>query len=213
MKKQMVVFLGIALWFAGAATLGLHATQEKTPPPSPEQPRRSAEAGERMFGTIDSVGVDRLQVKKMDGTSQTVMVDDQTKYRQGEKDVQLEDFKPGDRVAIRGKTNANQEFVALSVRRFTEEEAQRFQNAGERAFGEIVSIDKNQIKVRGRQGERTIVVNDQTGFMKEGQAISLTDLKVGDRIFAEGKETQGQFVATRIFTGQFRGPRSPTPQP
>ena len=75
-------------------------------------------------------------------------------------------------------------------------------NAGNRAGGEILSIDGNQIKVRGRQGERTIVVNDKTTFAKEGQTITLKDLKVGDRIFAMGKEANGQFVATEVRSGR-----------
>jgi hypothetical protein len=97
--------------------------------------------------------------------------------------------------------------VAEAVRRATPDEMQRFQNAGERVFGEIVSIDKNQLKVSNpRQGERIVLVNDQTQFMKDGQTIALKDLKVGDRIFALGKENQGQFLATHVLTGQFRGP-------
>jgi hypothetical protein len=96
------------------------------------------------------------------------------------------------------------------VRRVTDAEAQFMQNAGDRAFGEIVSIDKNEIKVRNRrQGEKSIVVNDQTQFVKDGQPIALKDLKGGDRIFAVGKETDGQFMASRVATGQFRGPGRP----
>jgi hypothetical protein len=187
--------------------MGTAAAQQK-----PEQtPQRPPEAGEdRAIGTIVSVGVDRFEIKKMDGSSQTILVDDQTKYQQGQQAIQLEDLKAGDRVAIRGRTNDHKEFVAVMVRRFTEEEAQRSQNPGERAFGEIVSIATGQIKIQSpRQGERTIVVNEQTEFVKDGQPITLKDLKVGDRIFAQGKETQGQFVATRVMTGQFRrqGPR------
>jgi 3-dehydroquinate synthase class II len=143
----------------------------------------------------------------MDGSTQTVMVDEHTRYRQGQQDIQLEDLKPGDQVFVRGQANSNKEFVAEAVRRVTADEMQRFQNAGERVFGAIVSIDKNQLKVSNpRQGERTVLVNDQTQFMKDGQPIALKDLKVGDRIFALGKETQGQFLATRVVTGQFRGP-------
>ena len=135
------------------------------------------------------------------------MVDDQTRYRQGERELQLEDLKPGDHIFLRGRTNADQGVVAVVVRRITEEEIQRFQNFGERAFGEIISIEKNLIKIRNpRQGEQTVVVNEQTEFRKEGQPITLKDLKVGDRIFAVGKESEGQFVATRVSTGQFRGP-------
>jgi hypothetical protein len=97
--------------------------------------------------------------------------------------------------------------VAEAVRRATADEMQRFQNAGERVFGAIVSIDKNQLKLSNpRQGERILLVNEQTQFMKDGQPIALKDLKVGDRIFALGKETQGQFLATRVVTGQLRGP-------
>ena len=67
------------------------------------------------------------------------------------------------------------------VHRVTDQEMQRF--GGNRAFGEITSIDGNQIKVRNpRQGDKTIVVNDQTVFMKDGQPITLKDLKAGDRV-------------------------------
>jgi hypothetical protein len=202
MRKLAILGLGLSLlvilsWRRDAA-------QEKPQPPPAS--REAAERGERAFGTIAAVGVDRFDIKKADGAMQTVMVDAQTRYRQGEQEIQLEDLKPGDRVFVRGRTSANKEFVAVAVRRVTEAEAQRFQNPGERAFGEIISIDKNQIKIRNpRQGERTLVVNDQTEFMKQGQPITLKDLKVGDRIFAMGKEAQGQFLATRIITGRAPG--------
>src|SRR5262249_2790447 len=102
-----------------------------------------------------------------------------------------------------GKTNENKEFVASVVRRITDQEMQRF--SGQRTGGEITSINGNQIKVRNpRQGERTVVINDQTAFIKDGQAITLKDLNVGERIFVLGQETKGQFVAARVFTGQFR---------
>lgn len=179
------------------------AAAQQKPEQPPQQPPEAGE--ERAIGTIGSVGVDRFEIKKMDGSLQSILVDDQTKYQQGQQTIQLEDLKVGDRVAVRGRTTAQKQFVALMVRRFTEEEAQRSQNPGERAFGEIVSIANGQIKIQNpRQGERIIVVNEQTEFIKDGQPIALKDLKVGDRIFAQGKETQGQFVATRVMTGQFR---------
>ena len=132
--------------------------------------------------------------------------------------IGLEDLKPGDTVMLRGQMNADKQFVAAGVRRMTPEEAQRFAQSGDRAFGEIVSIVGNQLKIHNpRQGDKTITVNDQTVFMKEGQTITLKDLKVGDRIFATGKEENGQFTAARVMTGQFRGAgqerRSPPEQP
>jgi hypothetical protein len=161
-------------------------------------------------GTITSVGVDRFEIKKEDGTTQTVIVNDQTRFREQQQQLHLEDLKVGDHVFVRGQLNADKQFVAGAVMRGSGEQlrpggGQFGPNAGNRAGGEIISIEQNQIKVRGRQGERTIVVNDQTAFMKEGQAIKLKDLKVGDRIFAIGKDVDGKFVATDVRSGRMGG--------
>ncbi|HKS97623.1 MAG TPA: DUF5666 domain-containing protein [Terriglobia bacterium] len=170
------------------------------------------ERGPRLFGTVTSVGVDRFEVKREDGTTQTVTVSDQTRYREDQKDIHLEDLKPGDRVMVMGQSADNNQIAAGMVRRVTEEDMQRFQQMqAHRAFGQITAIEGNQLKIQNpRQGERTIVVNDQTTFTKDGQSITLKDLKVGDRIFASGDETNGQFVATRVASGRFRrGPGGP----
>jgi len=203
MRKRFALALGLILIALTCCAYGVQKDETKTPPQN--TPRESA--GPPVFGTITSVGVDRFEIKKIDGSTQTVMVDEHTRYRQGQQDIQLEDLKPGDQVSVRGQANSNKEFVAEAVRRAAADEMQRFQNAGERVFGAIESIGKNQLKVSNpRQGERIVLVNEQTQFMKDGQPIALKDLKVGDRIFALGKETQGQFLATRVVTGQFRGP-------
>ena len=203
MRKQFVLAFGLVLIGLVSSLYAMQNQETKAPP---EKTQREF-AGPPVFGTITSVGVDRFEIKKSDGSTQTVMVDEHTRYRQGQQDIQLEDLKAGDQVFVRGQANANKEFVAEAVRRATAEELSRFQNAGGRVFGAIVSIDKNQIKVSNpRQGERIVQVNEQTQFIKDGQPIALKDLKVGDRIFALGKETQGQFLATRIMAGQFRGP-------
>ena len=201
MRRRFVLTLGLVVLTTTGIAFSQSQDETKTPPQN--SPRQFT--GPQVSGTVASVGVDRFEIKKTDGSTQTVLVDDKTRYRQGQQDIQLEDLKPGDRVFVRGQTNTNKEFVAENVRRITPEEMQRFQNAGERVFGAIVSIDKNQIKVNNpRQGDRIIVVNDQTQFSKDGQPSALKDLKVGDRVFAQGSENQGQFLATRIMTGQFR---------
>ncbi len=130
--------------------------------------------------------------------------------------MQLEDLKPGDHVFVGGKMSSDKQFTAAVVRRVTPEEIQRFQAGGERAGGEIISIGQNEIKVRNPwQGERTIVINEQTTFTKEDKAITVKDLKVGDRIFAIGKEAQGQFVATQVRSGRMMmgGPGRGGPPP
>lgn len=193
-KWLLAVLMAICLFSANPA----NAQQERT------GPRREfpGEPGERVMGTLASVGVDRLTVKTMDGKEQTIMVSDQTRYREGEKDLQLEDLKAGDRVFIRARASADHQMSALMVRRVTGDEMQRFGGQGDRAFGEIVAIEKNQLKLRNRlRGERVVIINEQTSFMKEGKPSTLADLKVGDRVMAVGKESEGGFTATRVMSG------------
>ncbi len=240
MSKKFFLSIPVLLVLSLAGSL---AAQQNSPSPGQEPPRQGMGGPPPVMGTITSVGVDRFEIKKSDGTTQTVMVNDQTHYRQrveGQQQPQelaLEDLKVGDHVFVRGTPNADKQVVAVGVNRVTAEQFQRFQSgagpgggpggpgggggwgpgggglgaggggamAGNRAGGEIISIAGNQIKVRGRQGERIIVVNGQTTFAKEGQTITLKDLKVGDRIFAMGKEANGQFMATEVRSGRPSG--------
>ncbi len=216
MTKKLLLSIPVLLTLSLA---GFLAAQQNAPSPGQEQGHRGMGGPPPVMGTITSIGVDRFEIKTPDGATQTVMVNDQTHYRQRQEgqqpqDLQLEDLKVGDHVFVRGTPNADKQVVAAAVNRVTAEQFQRFQSgggpggpggggamAGNRAFGEIVSIDGNQIKVHNRQGEKVVVVNDKTTFMKQGQAITLKDLKAGDRIFATGQETNGQFVATEVRTG------------
>src|SRR5271157_3777284 len=127
MRKQVVLALGLILITIASCAFAQQKDEAKTPPQN--APRESA--GPPAGGTVTSVGVDRFEIKKMDGSSQTMMVNEHTRYRQGQQDIQLEDLKPGDQVFIRGQANSNNEFVAETVRRVTQDEIQRFQNAGE----------------------------------------------------------------------------------
>lgn len=239
MSKKTLLSLLTILAFGLAALL---VAQENPSPQGEHQGRPGMGGPPPVLGTITSVGVDRFEIKKPDGTSQTVMVNDQTHFRQRStqqgqqpQELQLEDLKVGDHIAVRGAPNGDKQVTAVGVMRLTEEQFQRIQSGGgpgggqgegggpggggwgaraggsamegTRAGGEIESINGNQIKVNGRRGERVIVVNDQTTFAKEGQTITLKDLKVGDRIFAMGKDVDGKFVATQVRSGRPGGGR------
>jgi hypothetical protein len=246
MSKKQLLSAGVLL----ALVLAVSLAAQQNPPSSGQMPPGQGMGGPPTVGTITSVGVNRFEIKTADGTTQIVLLNDQTRIRQRRgpdeqpQELQLEDLKVGDHVMVRGTPNADKQVVAVGVNRLTDEQFQRFQSGGfpgggpggpggggqrgggrggfgpggggPRAGGEILSIDQNQIKVRGRGGERIIAVNDKTTFTKEGQSITLKDLKVGDRIFASGTETNGQFVATEVRVGgpgQGRGGRQgPPPQ-
>ena len=67
----------LALILAGSL-----AAQQNPPAPGQEPPRRGMGGEPPVGGTITSVGVDRFEIKKDDGTSQIVMVNDQTRFRE-----------------------------------------------------------------------------------------------------------------------------------
>ena len=241
MSKKPLLSMLVLLVLSVAGSL---VAQQDSPRPGQQPGGRGMGGPPPMLGTVTSVGVDRFDIKKPDGTTQTVMVNDQTHFRQRQEgqqqpqELQLEDLKVGDHVVVRGTPNADKQMVAMGVNRITEEQFQRFQTGGgpgggaggnwgpggggvgpggpmegNRAFGEIVSINGNEIKVQSRRGgERIIVVNEQTTFSKEGQSIKLKDLKVGDRIFAMGKEVDGKFAATEVRSGRpgggWQGPQN-----
>lgn len=190
------------------------------------------------FGTVRSVGVNQLVIKRQDGSTTTVQVNSETKFWDWNKPIELEDIKPGDRVMVRAHTPPSESGVAApgeaapnaaatpgaaaaptvilaaSVMRVPAESGGAF-NAP-RAFGRITAISENQLTVQNRQGQQVIVVTSDTQFVKDGQAATLKDLKVGDRVMALGQESNGQFTASRIMSGEFRrggqGPGEPPPQ-
>src|SRR5690348_2411112 len=113
MQKRLSNLMMICVILVTSATLALAASQQTTPPPQERGPGRGPMGqGEMVMGAIASVGVDRIEIKRPDGTSQVVMVNDQTHYRQGQQDIQIEDLKAGDQVVVRGLTNDKKEFVA-----------------------------------------------------------------------------------------------------
>jgi hypothetical protein len=194
----------------------------------PRQDRRGM-----AFGTIQSVGVNQFVAQKPDGSTVTVKVDSQTQLMDQDKPIQLEDLKAGDHVVVRPRTSdsastggpnsgsgsgpgsasseaAPSTVIATMVRRVPPGMAAMFQ--GDHAFGRITAISGKQLTIQGREGQKTIVVSNDTQYMKDGQAASLHDLKVGDPVMIAGKEASGQFVANRVMTRSFgarRPPRSP----
>jgi Domain of unknown function (DUF5666) len=220
MRRLSFGFVALGLLLTFAPGYGLAAQQPEQQSPQGQMPMRGGMRGgmmgERVLGTIVSVGGNQIQLKKSDGTTETVQVNDQTRFRERRQPIKLEDLKAGDHVMIFGTTGDNKQFEARMVARVTQEQMERFENgpggmgtmnAGNRAFGRIESINGNELKVKNpRTGEETIIeVNDQTQFMKQGQSIALSDLKVGDRIFAMGQLSNGKFVADRIMLGGMRG--------
>jgi len=194
------------------------------PPGGPAQfggPRRGG-----AFGTIVSVGVNQLVIRRQDGETATVQVNSETKFADRGKPVELEDLKPGDHVMVRARDALSESnggampnpgavpranaapavILAASVTRVPAGQGGPF-NAGAfnapRTFGRIMAINGNQLTVQNRQGDRLITIASDAQIMKDGQPAALKDFKVGDPVMAMGHEDNGQFTATHLMGGQF----------
>src|SRR5271167_1524594 len=103
MRKEFILSLIASLAFC--TSMGLAVPQSAQKPSQQPPPRGAFERGDNLMGTVSSVGADRIEIKKQDGTAQVVMVTGETHYRQGQQDIALEDLKPGDRISARVQTN------------------------------------------------------------------------------------------------------------
>jgi Domain of unknown function (DUF5666) len=224
--------LAVLFVFLSSISLGLlaapvaaqdSASQEAGNPRPGIQRRFSAQRG-RTFagGTVTSVGVDQFAVRRPNGTSLTVLVDDQTRYEDQGKAIQLEDLKVGDYVMIRppsaegGEAKQTQadgtaaapspSSITAAVVRVVPPSAMTAFN-GDRAFGTITAISGNQITLENPQGgTTTVVVRSDAVMRRDRKSATLQDFKVGDRVFVMGKESNGQFAASRLMGGQFGPP-------
>jgi Cu/Ag efflux protein CusF len=67
--------------------------------------------------------------------------------------------------------------------------------------GEIVAADssKNEVVVKDSAGSEVhIAVNESTKLIKGGKAVSLADLKPGDKVTIDADEAEGKLVAKTI---------------
>jgi hypothetical protein len=136
MCKKFFTSIPVLVVLGVLSVAGVVSAQQNPPPEQEQQGqgRRGRGGPPPVLGIVTSVGVDRFEIKKPDGTTQVVMVNDQTHYRQrqpGEEQPQefaLEDLKVGDHVAVRGAPNGAKPLTAEGVMRLTPEQYERFQN-------------------------------------------------------------------------------------
>lgn len=196
----LIIFSCAATGRAAAQTENSNGAQSNNAPPQQARQRRQRP----LLGTIVSVGVDQFQIKLRNGESRSITVDDQTRFRDGQQQIGLEDLKAGDAVMVALPAQNPASGAALMVRKVSAEQLARFQS-GNRVFGRITKINGSQLELENPySGKVTVVVNDQTQYTKDGQAIALKDLKVGDGMMVVGEQQNGHLVAQHVYTGNPR---------
>ena len=209
LKTSLMVFL---------LSVALFGWAQDAPPAGPPPDNQPATGGERqpgmgrrfqgIGGTITAISGNTLTVKTMDGNTAQVNVSDKTRYRKDRQAAQLSDFKVGDQIMVRGESageNAwNAEVVAARPAGgpggdFREAMGKRF------IVGEIKSISGTQLTIQRPDGvSQTITVDESTSFKKQGESITLADLKPGDHVFGRGELKNDVFVPAELNVGDPR---------
>ncbi len=214
-------FLIIMLLAFGLSALAQSAPSEP-PPQGPNGPMQGEERGRRpgVGGTVTAVSNDALTLKTFDERTVTVKLTPQTRFRKDGQNAKLSDFKVGDMVMVRGEKTGEDTYVAAGVMSRsgmgmgvtgTREQIQAMMGKTIMA-GEIKSIDGLKLTIARPDGEtQTIAVDENTSFRKQGESVTLGDLKPGDHVFGRGQLKDGVFVPSVLSVGQPGGMRGRPP--
>jgi Domain of unknown function (DUF5666) len=215
--------------------LSLAAWAQTGAPPQPNRPMQGGERGRRpgVGGTITAISNDALTLKTFDERTVTVKLTSDTRFRKDQQDAKLSDFKVGDVVMVRGEKTGEDSYTAAAVMSRSgmgmgmSPEQLREKMGKEIIAGEIKSIDGLKLTIAQPDGQtQTIAVDETTSFRKQGESVTLADLKPGDRVFGRGQLKDGVFVPSVLNIGppggmrwgqqgtppQGTGPQGPPPE-
>jgi len=209
--KRLAIATLLLLSCAALAQQAPADAQEQTAPPQGETRGPRAERGEMRMrgtaGTISEISGDTITLKSLNGQAVKVKVSDKTEYRKEEQLAKLSDFKPGDFIMVRGEPTGEGEYKAEAI--MSRPANGRFMMGGEGMgtrfiAGEVKAIDGTKLTIhRIDDQDQAIEVDENTSFRKQGESITLPDIKVGDRVFGRGEMKNGTFVPQVLNVGDF----------
>ena len=202
----LVLFLTAALGWA-QSTPPDPASPDQSMAPAAGQPQRGRRPG--VAGTITAINADSMVLKTRDGQTAQVSLSDKTQFSKERQPAKLADFKVGDEVFVRGTSAGGNSWQAEMV---GTRPAGGFGTGnmgdalGKRFIvGQIASINGMQLVIaRPDEVNQTITVDESTSFQKQGESITLADLKPGDHVFGRGEIKNGVFVPAVLNLGDPR---------
>jgi len=205
-----LIFVVICLWFA--IPCAAQTTPPNSAPPDQAPPAPAQEAGRNgqrppgVAGIIAAVNGNTFTVKTRDGQTAQVTVSDKTEYRKDRQPAKVSDFKVGDMIFVRGEKTGDNTWQAEMVGARSGGPGQgNFREGLGKEFiaGEVKSINGTQLTIERPDGvTQNISVDENTSFRKDGESVTLADLKVGDHVFGRGQLKNDVFVPSVLNVGE-----------
>jgi Domain of unknown function (DUF5666) len=164
--------------------------------------------GPGVAGSITAINADSLVIKTTDGKTAQVNLTSNTQFRKERQPAKLADFKVGDEVFVRGQQSSDGSWQAEMVGarpagggNFRE---QMREGMGKQFIaGEVKTINGTQLTIARPDGvTQTISVDENTSFRKQGESITLADIKPGDHVFGRGALKSDVFVPSVLNVGE-----------
>ena len=206
MKSTFVVIcLCFAVLCGGQTAPTSPAPPDQAPPPA-QDTARNGHRPPGVAGTITAIDGNTFTIKTRDGQTAQVTVSDKTEYRKDRQPAKASDFKVGDLIFVRGERTGDNAWQAEMVgARSGGPGAGNFREGLGKEFiaGEVKAINGTQLTIQRPDGvAQTISVDENTSFRKEGESVTLADLKVGDHVFGRGQLKNDVFVPAVLNVGQ-----------
>jgi hypothetical protein len=161
-----------------------------------------------LAGTITAIDASSITVNTPNGTAAHIAITPDTQFRKDRAPAKISDFKVGDEIFVGGDVKDGvwqARFVGTRPTGrpgggdFRAELGKRF------IAGEVKAMQGTQLTILRPDGvTQNITVDEGTSFRKEGESITLADIKVGDHVFGRGELRNDVFVPTVLNVGQPR---------
>ncbi len=226
MKISRAAFTPIVCSLFSLVLFARNQDQTQTPPPPSAStrdqqapaagaqqsgPRDRGDRGQRrafglsVNGEMTEIKSDSVVIKTFEGKTAIVKLTPDTKFIKNRQPATLKDFKVGDRVMVGGDTAGadtwNAKFVALVDPNAMAAQLQAGMGK-EFIAGEVKSIDETKLTILRIDGETQVIEADEnTSFKKQGESITLADIKPGDHVMGRGELKNGVFVPKTLRVG------------
>lgn len=156
-------------------------------------------------GDITAISGNSITLKTDEGETYTIATGPNTRIRKQRDEVKFTNLHVGDMIAAVGDKDPKAKTVGAMFVILIDKE----QYAKARAdFGKtwttgvVQSIDGTNIVIKRPDNvTQTIAVDENTGFRRHREDITLADIKPGDHIGARGALQSGAFLATEVSIG------------
>jgi len=170
-----------------------------------DQQPRHMQRGPGVMGTITAIDSGKITIKTADGQTAQVSTSDQTQFRKDRQAATIADFKVGDMVFVRGEQKDGVWQAQMIGARTGGGPGGDFREGLGKKFiaGEVTAVSGTKLTIQRPDGQsQDITVDESTSFRKEGQSITLADIKVGDHVFGRGELKNNVFVPAVLNVGQ-----------